>query len=233
MDIRRFGATTVALTALSSAAFAQTAAAPPAPATTTQTQTTEQVKQEQSTTVTTNDGQGAKTETNRSEYSRNSSTGTAPAKPAAQEPARPQATAAVIPWSHADTRPSLQNGDQPGLYIWHEKNTVYVAAVGGASGVHVYEGSIDIENGRFDTLKNVSADGQDKFSRDANNRVTFRLNTGRKNDMFKFNLREGANTSPATLKIYATLDGQPTDRLFFGGPMTQVLANPATFDLRR
>jgi hypothetical protein len=182
----------------------------------------EQVHHEETTTVNKN---GDTATAQSSSTTRTVTTEGAPAEGTASSDIR---ASRVIPWSYASSRPDLPDAERPALYVWHEKNTVYVATIGDDSGPHSWSGSVDINNGRFDTLKNISTDGNDRFSQEGQNRIAFKLQTGKGHDTFKFNLRSGDR-----LRFDVMLDGQRTDRIYFGGAMAQAHGDPVIFDVNR
>lgn len=147
-----------------------------------------------------------------------------PGRPALADPP-------VVPWSQIDGAPNvLRRKLPPGFYIYRKGNEVSIVSHGVKQRGLVFLGRIMVEGGTIVNPQPIVLEQQqtDAFKQQTPNVLDFRVVTYASVDGVKFKVKQGQ-------RIYfdIRLEGQPTERVFFGPKPVQVVGSPIVCDMTR
>lgn len=143
---------------------------------------------------------------------------------AQQAPAPP-----VVPWSQIKGNPMpIRRNLPPGFYIYRDGKELVVVSHGVKARGLVFLGRVAVEGGtivkpRAFVLERPQGD---RFVQQTPNVLDFQVLTYAKVDGVRFAVKGGQK-----IWLDVRLQGQPTERVFFGDRPTQVVGNPIVIDM--
>jgi|GEM_PF-3636634 len=93
----------------------------------------------------------------------------------------------LIPWSEAQGHPSI--GDRPGIYIWHEGDTVNIVSQSEHHKTAAMK--VTVRNGRIEDVRRIHDEHNDTVIFPKNNVVEFKSRTDDGRDEIKFHVGGG------------------------------------------
>lgn len=144
----------------------------------------------------------------------------------------------MLPWSAAKGRPAVKPGSTTGCFVWHDGATVtLLTTTRNPKGLR-WTGRIELRGGSIVAPRGLRDEKRDGFRQPKPNVLEFSFDTHTNVDGVRFTLKRdpakdpsGENAPKPFLCFGVRLEGEKTQRLFYGPKPTESKLNPMIFDL--